>query len=198
MYCSRDLISRHLTAGRRGARFLAVALLGMLFAIQAYAASAPRDPYQFFFDQTLGDFSEELQLARSQGKKGILLFFEMDECPFCHYMKNTVLNQPEVQAYFKAHFLSFPVDIEGDVEITDFSGQTMSQKDFAFQKHRVRATPVFAFFDLEGNRVARFIGKTSGVEEFMLLGKYVAEGVYKEMKFTRYKREQLASSRDVK
>ena len=71
--------------------------------------------------------------------------FEMDECPFCHRMKTTILNQPEVQAYFREHFLIFPVDIEGDVEITDFSGATTTMKDFAFKQYRVRATPVFAF-----------------------------------------------------
>jgi thioredoxin-related protein len=66
----------------------------------------------------------------------------------------------------------------------------MSQKDFAFKKHRVRATPVIAFFDLDGKRVHRHTGKTSGVEEFMLMGRYVAEGHYKELSFTRFKRSQ--------
>jgi thioredoxin-related protein len=156
----------------------------------AAPAEAPRDPYQYFFHQTLNDFSEELALAKQEGKKGILLFFEQDECPFCHYMKNNVLNQPQVQKYYRDHFLNYAVDVEGDIEIVDFRGNTMTQKDFAFKLTRVRATPVFAFYDLKGERMMRFIGKTSGVEEFMLLGKYVAEGVYTKMPFTRYKREQ--------
>ena len=172
------------------ARSLVVMLAVFLLGATA-PSSAPRDPYQFFFNQTLGDLSEELQLARDQGKKGVLLFFEMDECPFCHYMKSTVLNQPDVQAYFREHFLSFPVDIEGDIEIVDFEGRTMTQKDFAFKINRVRLTPVFAFYDLEGDRVVRHIGKTSGKDEFMLLGKFVAEGMYKQMRFINYKREKL-------
>lgn len=174
-------------------------LLIALATSQVACGAAGRDPYQHFFNQTLGDFSEELQIAREEGKKGILLFFEMDECPFCHRMKETVLNQPEVQAYFREHFLSFPVDVEGDVEIVDFAGNTTTQKDYAFEVHRVRATPVFAFFDLEGERIVRYIGATSGPEEFLWLGEYVVEEVYKQadergkpMSFTKYKRQKRA------
>jgi thioredoxin-related protein len=153
-------------------------------------ASATRDPGEYFFDQTLGDFTEELQLARDEGKAGILIMFEMDECPFCHRMKTTVLNREEVQAYFKEHFLIFPVDIEGDIEITDFQGGQVKQKEFAFQQFRVRATPVFAFFDLDGKLVARYTGATRDAEEFMLLGQYVVDGAYRSTTFTRYKRER--------
>lgn len=165
-------------------------LLAVTFYSLSAAAETPRDPYSFFFNETFGDFSEELTNARDQGKKGVMLFFEMDECPFCHYMKGNVLNQPSVQKYYRENFLLFAVDIEGDVEIVDFEGETMTQKDFAFKKHRVRATPVIAFFDLDGKRVHRHTGKTSGVDEFMLMGEYVAEGHYKQLSFTRFKRSQ--------
>lgn len=157
-------------------------------------ATATRDPGEHFFDQSLGDFSEELSVARDEGKAGILLMFEMDECPFCHRMKNTVLNRTDVQDYFKEHFLVIPVDIEGDVEITDFQGRQLRQKDFAAKSYRVRATPVFAFFDLEGKLVARYTGATRDADEFMLLGRYVVEEAYKKTSFTRYKRASRKAS----
>jgi thioredoxin-related protein len=169
-------------------------LAAALLLVSATATADVRDPGQYFFDQTFGDFSEELQNARDQGKKGILLMIEMDECPFCHRMKTTVLNQSDVQDYFKENFLVFPVDIEGDVEITDFTGTTLPQKDFALKQFRVRATPVFAFFDLDGNLVARYTGATSGPEEFRWLGEYVVDGAYKETSFTKYKRQRQQSA----
>lgn len=143
-----------------------------------------------FFDEGFGDYSEELENAKAKNKKGVLLFFEMDECPFCHRMKSTVLNKPDVINYFKKHFLVYQVDIEGDVEITDFQGNTTTMKDFAFKQHRVRATPVIAFFDLSGKRVARYTGATSSAEEFLWLGEYVVSESYKKTSFTRYKREK--------
>jgi len=152
--------------------------------------SAEAAGYDAFFDTSFGDYSEELVRAREEGKKGILLFFEMKDCPFCHRMKETVLNQLQVQQYFKKHFLSFIVDIEGGLDITDFSGKEMTQQDFAQRQNRVRATPVIQIYDLQGKRVVRFTGATSGVEEFMWLGEYVVSGAYKEMPFVVYKRQR--------
>jgi thioredoxin-related protein len=168
-------------------RVIALGLVSLWLAASAGAVET-RDPYKFFFNETWGNFQEELENARSQGKSAVLIFFEMDECPYCHYMKLNVLNRPNVQDYYRQHFLTFAVDIEGDVEITNFKGQSKRQKDFAFRENRVRATPVFAFFDLEGNRIYRHIGKTRDADEFLLIGDYIVNGIYKEMSFTRYKR----------
>ena len=162
-------------------------LISLLLLGQANAE--PRDPYKYFFNETWGDFKEELANAKQQGKSGILIFFEMDECPFCHYMKKNVLNQPEVQEYYRKHFLNFSVDIEGDVEMVNFKGKHTKQKDFAFKEFRVRATPVIMFIGLDGKPLHRHTGKTSGVAEFMLMGKYIVDGHYKKTSFTRFKRE---------
>ena len=159
-------------------------LCGLVLALPVHAEELK------FFDETFGDFTEELKHAKEQHKDGVFIFFEMDECPFCHRMKTTVMNQPPVQEYFKKHFLLFPIDIEGDIEITDFQGQVMRMKDFAFKQHRVRATPVLAFFDLKGNLVAKYTGATADADEFMLLGEYVVSGAYKTTNFTSYKRDQ--------
>jgi thioredoxin-related protein len=169
----------------------------LLSGVGIAEADAGRDPYTYFFNETWGQFPEELEKARAEGKQGILLFFELDECPFCHRMKTTVLNQPEVQAFFREHFLNFAIDIEGDVEMTDFNGKLTTQKSFSEKDNRVRATPVFAFYDLQGKQIVRYTGATSGVDEFLLLGEYVAQGIYKEMPFTKYKRSKAKAARQV-
>jgi len=170
---------------------LLLLLLMLPFYLHA-ADSKPRDVQQFFFDETFGDFSEELETARENGKLGILVMFEMDECPFCHRMKTTVLNQPDVQDYFKKYFTILPVDIEGDIEMVNFKGKTTTMKDFAYKEYRVRATPVFAFYDLDGKYIkrARYTGATRDKNEFLLLGKYVVEKQYLKQSFSRYKRSQ--------
>jgi thioredoxin-related protein len=165
--------------------------LCLALVLGAAVSADPRDPEQYFFDQTFGDFSEELETAREQGKKGILLMFEMDECPFCHRMKITVLNQPDIQDYFKKHFLIFSVDIEGDIEISDFQGRPTTMKDFSLKQFRVRATPVFQFIDLDGKPVrrGRYTGATKDAAEFMQLGKFIVEDAWKDTSFSRYKRQ---------
>ncbi len=171
-------------------------LTGFVLALLSLVAGPvwSADPADGFFDTSLGDFHAELAQARTTGKTGILLFFEMDDCPFCHRMKETVFNRPEVRTYYRQHFLIFPVDIEGEVSITDFAGRPVLERDFALRQHRVRATPVFAFYDLDGRLVARYTGPTTGAEEFLWLGEYVVGGHYREMPFTRYKRQREASA----
>jgi len=158
----------------------------------AVASTQIRDPYQYFFETTFGDFPEELARAKSEGKQGIMFFFELDECPFCHRMKDTVLNQPVVQDYFRKHFLLFSVDVEGQTEVVNFAGKTLLEKNFAEKENRVRATPVFVFFGLDGKPIARYTGATSGVEEFLWLGEYVVDGHYKKQSFIQYKRAKRA------
>ncbi|MBA1330842.1 thioredoxin, partial [Candidatus Endoriftia persephone str. Guaymas] len=84
----------------------------------------------------------------------------------------------------------FSVDIEGDVEITDFNGKRVTEKEFAFKQFRVRATPVFGFFDLNGKLITRFTGASKDSQEFLWLGEFVVSGAYKETNFPRYKRQK--------
>ncbi len=150
-----------------------------------------RDPESHFFDETFGDLQEELATAKEQGKKAILIMFEMEECPFCRRMKAKVLNRDDVQEYFRKNFLILSMDVEGDLEIIDFQGNTTTQKEFALKQYRVRATPVFQFVDLDGKPIkkARYTGATSDADEFKLLGQYVVDERYKETSFVRYKRQ---------
>ncbi len=164
-------------------RQLFIAFLIML-AVPAWAET--RDPGSNFFQPKFGDLKADLDVARQQGKKGIFLFFEMDDCPFCERMKATILNQSDVQEAFRAQFLLYPIDVNGDTQMTDFEGKETTEKAFAFL-HRVRATPTMLFFDLDGKLVARHTGPTKNKEEFLLLGKYVAEGAYATEPFAKYK-----------
>jgi len=132
-----------------------------------------------------------LDIAREEGKKGIVIFFEMDECPFCERMHETVINH-DVQDFYRRNFRIFTVDIEGDTEVVDFTGNEMLAKDFAFRINKVRATPVIAFYDLDGQRVVRFTGAVRSKQEFLWLGEFAANGYYRETNFTRFKRAMRA------
>ena len=156
----------------------------MLFSASAWAET--RDPVNHFFQSKFGDLRADLQEAKKQGKQGIFLFFEMEDCPFCERMRTTILNQAEVQDAFRAKFLVYSIDVNGDTEMTDFQGKDTSEKAFAFA-HRVRATPTLLFFDLDGKLVARHTGPTKDKAEFLLLGQYVAEGAYATQPFAKYK-----------
>jgi thioredoxin-related protein len=145
-----------------------------------------------FFDESFNDMKEELATAKADGKKGVLMMFEMDECPFCQRMKSTVLNRSDIQDYYKENFRIVSVDIEGDVELTNFKGDATTQKDFSLKEFRVRATPVFQFIGLDGEPMknGRLTGATNDADEFMLFGKYVVDKKNEETPFSKFKREQ--------
>ena len=175
----------------------AAATIALMLASSAARSEQFRSPYDHFFQDTFGDFTEEMEFAREEGKKGVVIFFEMDECPFCERMRETVLNHVDVQDFYRRNFRIFTVDIEGDTEVVDFTGNEMAAKDFAFKVNKVRATPVIAFYDLDGERVVRFTGAVRSKQEFLWLGEFAAGGYYRETNFTRFKRAMRAVKSDA-
>jgi thioredoxin-related protein len=163
--------------------------LFFLLVLAGTAGAETRNPDAHFFDQTFGDLKADLDNARKSGKKGALVMFEMEGCPYCKAMREHVLNQSEVQDYYRKHFVIFSIDVKGDTELTDFSGKRATEKEFATQ-FRVKVTPVFQFFDLDGKPAATHVGiAKGGVKEFLALGRYVAEGAYEDGSFAQYKRK---------
>lgn len=163
-------------------------LLLWLALAPAWAADATRDPLQHFFHQSFNSLPDEVASAKTEGQQGILIMFEAEDCPWCAKMKATILNQAKVQDFYRRHFRILMMDVNGDVSMTDFNGKEMPQKEFAFKHNRVRATPVFLFFGLDGKQLAKYTGATRDAEEFLWLGEFVTTGAWKTTNFTAYKR----------
>lgn len=161
-------------------------LISLFLLLPTLAAAEIRDPEKHFFDPKLGNFQEELLEAKKQSKKAILFFFEMDDCPWCARMKSTIMNQSEVQDFYRRNFLIYPIDTNGDTVMTDFQGREIPEKNYALE-NRVRATPTLLFFDLDGKLIVRHTGPTKDINEFMLLARYVIDGDYKNKPFAIYK-----------
>lgn len=165
-----------------------LSLLMLVFSLNAYAA----DP---FFDESFGNYQEDLQTAKEDGKKGIFVFFHMEECPFCHRMRTTILQEKDVIKRFRDNFLTYMHDIEGSNEVVSFKGKSMTSQDMAEKVFRVRATPVMIIFDLQGNPIVRYTGPTRTKEEFMWIADYVLDGSYEKQSFTAYKRARKRATR---
>jgi len=173
--------------------FVATLLAG--FMSSQSAAETTRDPMQHFFHQSFNSLPDEVEAAKSGGQQAILIMFEAEDCPWCAKMKATVLNQVAVQDYYRKHFRILMMDVNGDVPMTDFGGQEMPQKDFAFKHNRVRATPVFTFFGLDGKLMTKYTGAARDSGEFLLLGEFITSGTWKKTNFTAYKRERSGSKK---
>ncbi len=142
-----------------------------------------------FFDVSFDDFQEELAIVQEEDKTGILVMFETKDCPWCVRMKQQVLNRVAVQNYFKEHFRVLTLDAEGDIPVIGFQGEELTSKDFALKNLRVRATPVFVFFDRKGELMTRYTGTLKNAHDFLLLGRFVVEGHYQSGRFNQFRRE---------
>ena len=164
-------------------------LAGLLLALPILLSEAAlageaetRDAREFFFTQTFGDLPEEMQVAREQGKIGMLLFFEAEDCPYCQYMLRKIFNQKHVQDWYRERFINIAVDIHGDVELKDFDGITLPSKVFSDHR-RIFLTPVVSFLDLDGVEIYRHLGMTKTPEDFLLLGEYIDGEHYFDTEF---------------
>ena len=170
-------------------------LTALLMAVpMPSAASETRDPSEFFFQDSFNDLAEEAELAQEEGKIGVLVVFETDDCPWCDRMKETVLNQAQVQDYFRQHFRLIGLNTDGDAVVTGFDGIEVSETDFALRHNRIRATPAVLFFDTEGELLVRYTGTTRDPEEFLWLGEFVVKAHFEYERFSSYKRKRRAAS----
>ena len=163
-------------------------------AVAKIDAAAPRDPSAYFFQDSFGDLAEEAETAEASGLFGVMIMFETADCPWCLRMKETVLNNIEVQRYYRRYFRVLVLNAEGDAPMSDFQGKEMTEKEFALEAHRVRATPLFAFFDTRGRLLLKYTGTTRNTQEFLWLGEFVVDGHYLNERFSQYKRRRLAAS----
>ena len=167
--------------------FLISGLLGGLLPKVGYVAEL-RDP-GYFFDRNSGNLQREAATARSEGKQGILIMFDRANCPPCTKTTTTVLNQAATQDFYRRYFRILRVDIQSVAEYTDFTGKPTTAKGFA-AKYAIETAPIFMFFDVSGNQRLKYTGITNNAGEFIWLGEFVVQGVYKNKTFSTYKFEK--------
>ena len=134
------------------------------------------------------DYQGEIEALAEEGKF-LVMFFHQAGCPYCDKMRARVHPSPIVMNYFDDKFVMMESNIRGNLDIVMPDGTEGTERDFA-KKLRVRATPVFIFYDQDGSQALRTTGFLDS-KRFMLAGKFVAEGVHKTDKsFFRYLQEQ--------
>jgi thioredoxin-related protein len=157
----------------------------LLLATAVHAA----EPWEAFFDPFLGDLKSELADARAAGKKGVVVMYHFEECPYCRRMKREVLLRPDVQRAYRADFTVVALDTRGAQPVTGVDGEVLPEKALA-KKLGVRATPTFDFYAPDGERMYRHVGGVFDAREFLLLERYVASGAFRSQTFAQFKEKE--------
>lgn len=150
-------------------------------------AAQTRDADSHFFQITFRDLPEELALAKAEGKQGLAIMFEAEDCPPCKRMKRDILSQVRVQEYYRKHFRVISIDFNGDQEVVDPAGKAWTEKRFSGKEGiGIRGTPSFLFLDLQGREMARQYGEIRSVDNFMKLGEFIVSGAWRKGDFRAY------------
>lgn len=92
---------------------------------------------------TFKDMSEDLETAKSEGKR-LLIIWEQRGCIYCKKMHEEVFPDPEITALLEDKYFVVQMNLFGDVEVTDFDGTALSEKEMA-RRWGIMFTPTMMF-----------------------------------------------------
>ena len=132
-------------------KFLKILLLAMfpLFVNQANALEVGDDGLHKtpWMQDTFKDLREDLEEANAEGKR-LVLFFEQIGCIYCTKMHKEVFSKEKVSNYINDNFFVVQLNLHGDIEVTDFDGDVLPEKDIA-RKLVILFTPSILFLPPE-------------------------------------------------
>jgi len=129
--------------------WIAAALGAVLWIGAAGAAELGDDGLHkaAWMQDTFKDLREDLAEANAEGKR-LAVIIEQRGCIYCTRMHEEVFPDPEIDALLNDSFYVIQINMFGDVEVTDFDGETLPEKDIV-GKWGALFTPTMMFFPPE-------------------------------------------------
>lgn len=93
---------------------------------------------------TFMDLRDDLAEANAEGKR-LAIIFEQRGCIYCNKMHKEVFPVPEIDAYIHENFFFVQMNLFGDLEVTDFDGEVLSERKMAL-KWGMMFTPTILYF----------------------------------------------------
>lgn len=96
---------------------------------------------------TFLDLAEDLEEANAEGKR-LMILFEQRGCIYCEKMHAEVFPDPKIAQMIDENYFVVQLNLHGDLEVTDFDGETLSEKQMA-RKWGILFTPTMMFLPQE-------------------------------------------------
>ena len=124
-------------------------VLMMVWAWPAFAVTLGDDGLHKtdWMQDTFKDLREDLAEANAEGKR-LMIIIEQRGCIYCTRMHEEVFPAPEIDATLREQFFVVQINMFGDVEVTDFDGTTLPEKDMV-RRWNALFTPTMMFFPTE-------------------------------------------------
>lgn len=102
------------------------------------------------------DLKEDLTEALDAGRD-LVIIFEQPGCGACKRLHEVNFVEPDLVKTITDNFDVLQINMYGNVTVTDFDGEELSEGDFAI-KHRVNFTPTTMFIGEDGKEIFRLPG----------------------------------------
>ena len=137
-----------------------------------------------WFKESFLDIAEDVEEAQ-ENNKHIMLFMDLDGCPYCTKMLNeNFFAKNKTSDFIKKYFDVININVKGSREIVWDEDTTLTEKQLA-QKLKVQYSPTILFFDYDKKVVSRINGYRSA-ENFKYILEYVQGKHYENMSLTEY------------
>ena len=100
-----------------------------------------------WIEDTFLDLREDLGTANADGQR-LLILFEQRGCIYCNEMHENVFPNEDIAAMLDEDFFVIRLNLHGSLEVTDFDGEVMSERDIA-RRWGILFTPTLMFMPEE-------------------------------------------------
>lgn len=125
-------------------RFLTIVFLALATPLTAAVLGDDGLHKAEWMVETFKDLREDHADAVAQGKT-LMVIIEQRGCIYCTKMHEEVFPDPQIDAALHEDFYVIQINMFGDVEVTDFDGTTLSEKDMV-RRWNAQFTPTLMFF----------------------------------------------------
>lgn len=140
--------------------------------------------YPPWFRLSFLNMPEELREITAFNKRGLIVYFGQEYCPYCKALLETNFGSRDIEQYTRRNFDVLSIDIHGQKRVTDLEGKELSEKEFA-DREKVNLTPTLIFYDKEGIEALRLQGYYPPYK-FRAALEFVADGHYRDEPFRDY------------
>jgi thioredoxin-related protein len=181
-------------------QFLAACAAVVMMASSAVGAEIGDDGLHKapWMRDTFKDLRDDLAEANAEGKR-LMVMIEQRGCIYCKKMHEEVFVVEEIADFIEANFFVVQINMFGDIEVTDFDGEVLAEKDMV-KKWGALFTPSILFFpeavgeDATAGRAAAATmpGAFGRYTTFNMLNWVVEEGYDGDESFQKYHARKFA------
>lgn len=142
-----------------------------------------------WFKESFLEIADDVDEASEAGKH-VLLFFQLNGCPYCDAMLRESFETDPVSSYIQANFDVIAINIRGDREIAFNDEISVSEKKLG-EMLKVYSTPAIVFLDENNNTITRVNGYRAP-QRFQQVLEYVATQAYRHTTLAEHLQAKLA------